>query len=267
MGNIAGTIDTLKRYLPKSKPSPKFHSFQPIVVENDEEEETAIPSPLAERENARGTTFGIKYFDAKGNVSVRRVSCQSFDGSHLYAYCHERKRARCFRLDRIREIYDMHTGEIWDDASEFLGVLSDFGIRRKSDKPAPGKNQEKAMSRIRDGVRVLVYIARSDGFVHPKEMEVVEDYCRQRCSGGNTQARDYSMPVEDYNMKAIMDWAARQFPDIETVESSLYKVAGSTSNWELLRKSIRAIVDADGVLHPDEVQAVMEIERIMEEAA
>lgn len=66
----------------------------------------------------------LKYQDAKGDVTDRHVTVRSVVISFadqvvtwrtLTGYCHLRKMARTFRADRIVDIADADTGEIWPD--------------------------------------------------------------------------------------------------------------------------------------------------------
>lgn len=56
--------------------------------------------------------YEIKYKDAEGNISVRKIFVRDFDGRVLEAYCFLRNDDRTFYVPRIVECVDLATGEV-----------------------------------------------------------------------------------------------------------------------------------------------------------
>ena len=56
--------------------------------------------------------YEIKYKDAEGNISVRKIFVRDFDGRVLDAYCFLRNDDRTFYVPRIVECVDLATGEV-----------------------------------------------------------------------------------------------------------------------------------------------------------
>lgn len=56
--------------------------------------------------------YEIKYKDAEGNISVRKIFVRDFDGRVLDAYCFLRNDDRTFYVPRIVECVDLETGEV-----------------------------------------------------------------------------------------------------------------------------------------------------------
>lgn len=68
----------------------------------------------AEMRNVRNLkpNYEIKYRDAEGNESLRKVFVRDFDGKVLDAYCFLRNEDRSFYVPRIVESVDLETGEV-----------------------------------------------------------------------------------------------------------------------------------------------------------
>lgn len=66
--------------------------------------------------------YEIKYRDAEGNESVRKIFVRKFDGRVLEAHCFLRGDERTFYVPRIVECVDLETGEVIN-ANEFYGDL------------------------------------------------------------------------------------------------------------------------------------------------
>ena len=81
-----------------------------------------VPSdPLADM------TCIIRYVDGWGDQSTRRITIALVERRAyavlIEAYCHERRAARTFRLDRVQECWDSGTGEVIDLASLIDSVV------------------------------------------------------------------------------------------------------------------------------------------------
>lgn len=181
-----------------------------------------------------GETIGIRYVDAKGDESERRIAVRALDeidgDIYIQAYCYERRACRHFWASRIEFAVDLESGEIFDDALAF------FRHPRAGDLEG-----EKALAHARRGVNILAFLAWCDGSYHPDEHEWLMEYIRDRC---DYQSFDESLvngslkrmrPQQDVFAKA-----ARQLPK-----------RGETEIRKVLRYA-RRVIDADGILAPEE---------------
>ena len=118
-----------------------------------------------ERDGSSSYAGFIRYTDAGGVATARRIICRSISGygraETVTAWCCERKAARTFRIDRIDELVCLETGEVLDPAAHFEQLWM-HGALKVADKA------------LNDLGRVLVFMARCDGSVHPLEVESIE---------------------------------------------------------------------------------------------
>ena len=119
-----------------------------------------------------GVTIGIEHVDADGSVSRRWatiVATAEVDGhNRLLCHCFMSEGLRSYRLDRVISIFDEH-GETFD-VREFLH------LKASPTKARTGGGSYR--SAIRDGLRVLIAVARADGHLDAEEVDVIMDYAR-----------------------------------------------------------------------------------------
>lgn len=96
---------------------------EPQYEEEDEEE--LVDMPLRYYESSSVPQFEIKYQDAYGNLSVRKIAVRKVVGKSLKAHCFLRNEERTFIISRIVECVDLDTGELisGDLRSYFVGRL------------------------------------------------------------------------------------------------------------------------------------------------
>lgn len=198
-----------------------------------------------------GLSLYIEYEDANGRRSERRITCRTLAerpaGRTLVAWCHERNAPREFRIDRIAEVVDVVTGELLD-ANDVFGRY----VANQSHLDRPD------LDRI---VRILVFLARCDGRDHPSEWVAVEDaiaaYCIRYdgdddlCSATLHTARRLAPTGLDF--VAALRWFIRR-PDGP-------KLA------RLVLDHSRRLIDADGVLRPEEIRWGVEVENVLKRTA
>ena len=117
-------------------------------------------------------TIGIEHVDADGSVSRRWatiVATAEVDGQNrLLCHCFMSEGLRSFRLDRVVSLFDEH-GETFD-VREFLH------LKANPTKARTGGGSYRSV--IRDGLRVLIAVARADGHLDAEEVDVIMDYAR-----------------------------------------------------------------------------------------
>jgi len=119
-----------------------------------------------------GMTIGIEHVDADGFVSRRWatiVATAEVDGhNRLLCHCFSSEDLRSFRMDRVINFFD-EQGETFD-VREFLH------LKANPTKARTGGGSYR--SAIRDGLRVLIAVARADGHLNAEEVDVIMDYAR-----------------------------------------------------------------------------------------
>ena len=144
------------------------------------------------------TEFLIRYQDAEGNLSERRISnIEVQDSSHIHAYCHKRAENRTFKLSRIVSAVDAKTGEVIEDMSSFMGVAPPE--KPPPPLPAPTPVGTKAVQRLRNKEKRDLF--------KPFVLAVVEDLVKKRFFNffGNTcfKCGAHSQLVIDHHVPII----------------------------------------------------------------
>lgn len=179
-----GLLDQLLRRTPRATdPAPPIRTTRPAIPISGEDE-PSIESAV--RFILEPYFAMIEYRDAALALTQRRVTMRSVidrDGTrYLQAFCHERNALRTFRLDRIICIINQD-GEVEDAAAWFAEILpiseteavtdrrGNTGGRERS-PPAVQVSPYTALRReITPALTVLIAAARSDDFLHPKEVD------------------------------------------------------------------------------------------------
>ncbi len=244
----------------------------------DAPDDPSMNSPdSAALETGAGLTFGIEYETLDGCHSRRRVTLLGIDakpprGPRMRAFCHERVAPRAFKLDRIAMVFDMD-GVVYHDIRGYLreelhldpdrdwpgdypeatGEKSTAAaVAAQESLSTPGRAQRLAAG---DGLRILVSIARADGFLHDKEVEAVLDYAIQRSAleGLETTTDD---------MAALAAYIRRLRPTSTLIDICLASIEQESPECiGLLLDSSVAVMEADGVLRPEELKLVRDIQR------
>lgn len=207
-----------------------------------------------------GTTFAIEYTDAGGRESTRRITLkklrQTGDGrTYLVCLCHECGETRTFRFDRIRSVIDLDG--VVHEPDTFFGVELRspiapmlFGTPSVYSE-RPGMAQRRV---ARDGLRVLAALARSDGIMHPAEVEVIIDYIAERA------ARE-RLATGDEDRLALGAYLKRQRPGSDTLDECLARLARSPAeDQRLFLRSAIALAEADGQRDTAEVAMLFQFQ-------
>lgn len=141
---------------------PRPRSRMPSVNRANEQ-----PDPPRSKLRDRSSGWGcyIAYVDSGGYESERRITCIRYDRAPggqagIGSFCHEAQEYRLFRIDRIRELIDLATGEVCEPADYFARL-------RRDGLPISDRGLE-ALSKI------LVFMMRCDGHSDPREVEAIE---------------------------------------------------------------------------------------------
>lgn len=231
---------------------PGFEPDLPKFDEDSADQEIGSIEPLAE---FVGSSFAIIYVNAKREqsrrrITVRRVYETAAGNILLRAHCHERNAVRAFRVDRIREIVDLHTGEVHEDPLKYLGLVSVPGFVDSAD------DTQKLIKRCRPAFQILVFMARCDGNYHPSEHLAVMEF-----------ARDSAGDLEPDWEAASLHVVALQ-PDTANFYDATEYFADEASDDEAERlvRHLMTLVEADGVIHENEFEFLLEVKEAFEAA-
>lgn len=189
--------------------------------------------------------YGLTYEDAKGDLSERTVTLKWIEdkGDYLILHCacHLRHQPRQFRTDRVVEIFDITSGEIFDDPFSFFATHPIF--------THPTDPEDVAIKMCRHELTILTMVGAADGLFDPEEQDHVLIHVFDRCV-------DLSLS-EDRLRKRLALFA----PDEHSFWAALNTMGQfKQGDSRLLLRTLRRLVDADGRHSPEEVAFVSEIQ-------
>ncbi|MES2494606.1 MAG: hypothetical protein V4618_00700 [Pseudomonadota bacterium] len=182
------------------------------------------------REEISGLSYFIAYsggtLGSSRRITIRRLQIEGNAIAAVLAFCHERRRLRLFRSDRISEAVDMATGQVFS-GPDFCSLLLDRGI-------------PVAEARLVAMIKILVFFARCDGVEHPAEWEAIERAVVRlsRC-----------LIDDDRHVDNLLAYARRLAPDAADFVSALKGLTKTKLPARIhteLRRAIGQVIDADG---------------------
>lgn len=194
---------------------------------------------VSQRDASSAWAGFMRYADTNGVLSERRIVCRSIEGygaaETISAYCCERKASRRFRIDRIQELVCLETGEVIDPVPHFE-LMRLHGALKVVDKS------------LSDLGRILVFMARCDGSVHPLEAAAVEEgMARYVLRFGG----------DDRVLETALKNVGKIAPDGEDLVAALSRISRhpeAQSVARLVLDCMGKVSMADGKLHPDELE-------------
>ena len=202
-------------------------------VEMAEADEVADTAPVV---------FHLVYEDAAGNVSQRIVTVRKVEASRtghtLLCFCHLRRRARRFALDRVLEVFDVSTGEVHVDPKAFFLCHPLLAVAES--------HEDRAFRLCADDLTILTVVGAADGRFDPNEQDQLLVHVFDRYEDGALDER------------RLRDRLSLLVPDHLSFFQSLSRIRPEDGRH--LRRSLRRIVDADGRLDPAELAFVDTIE-------
>jgi hypothetical protein len=116
----------------------------------------------------------IRYVDGEGQETTRRITTRHFgpenDDYCILAYCHLRQQNRTFKSSRIRQFVDVSTGEVVGDIPSYL---------RHAYDDSPTGRTAHLLTEVADDLVVLLYVARADARLSPKEKTILVAFLRR----------------------------------------------------------------------------------------
>lgn len=190
----------------------------------------------------------VEYSDDLDQESVRRVTLLSAkpdgDDPSFTAYCHTRRDIRRFRFARPLTIIDPVTEEPYSSPNAFLE-------RFRCDRTPQCQVSPlcKVLCAVRDELSMLMFFSRCDGYLHPAERSVVLSFIRE------------TNPGAEYSDDEIWEIVQRLYPDSLTMLNSARRLDASKGPEALsaIQKTIRTLIEADGVIHSDEALHAIEL--------
>jgi hypothetical protein len=245
MGNLAEWIDVRMGFRPKAPPALDYVKSLPPRDADGEGDDTE--EDYLDENDLQGQSFIIEYCDSAGEISTRCITVRKLDRSSdgclcLSAHCWERDAFRKFRVDRILSLRRRSDPTPLGNASQFFEQYMHDGV---------DGYVAALMKTIRPGIRVLLYLARCDGGVHPAEVDVIREYVNSHA------ATPVDWPV-------IQKFIDDQHPDAKLARSmlkcSLINRAGAIK----LLSAAKKLADADGVLAPEEIATLDQMYKFSE---
>ncbi len=197
-----------------------------------------------------GIALGMEYADAAGEISARRLIAERVtpaSGGFLYleGWCLLRNDRRRFRSDRMLKLMIPPT---WDPIADPTGFLREFAL-----EPRPAQRRSRTINPkvvCRDGLAVLLYVARSDSEVPPAaEREAINLYIAAAC-------RRAGIPADDTTVAKIAAYADTLYPSARSMGRYLGRLERDPGALDILVPCLDSLVRADGVYSAHEQQAV-----------
>jgi len=197
-----------------------------------------------------GIALGLEYADAVGEISVRRVIAGRISSGpnrvlYLDGWCLLRNDWRSFRCDRILKLM---LPPAWEEIADPMAFLSEFAPQQEADRQVVRRRNPKIV--CRDGLAILLYVARSDGAVLPTaESHAIARYVSAACQRAGIEANEEI--VSD-----VAAYANTLYPSARSIGSYLGRLERDPGALEILVPCLTELVQADGVYSEQEQQAV-----------
>jgi DNA polymerase III epsilon subunit-like protein len=197
-----------------------------------------------------GVALGLEYVDAAGAPSARRVLAARVRPAasgyfYLDAWCLLRNDWRSFRSDRMRKIM---IPPAWTEVGDPGNFLREYAPEPRERQGTPRGPNTKII--CRDGLSILLYVARSDGDVIPdSEKGVIRDYIAAACQRAGISP-DAAM------VDNVSAYADSLYPSARSMGRYLGRLERDAGALEVLVSHISALVRADIVYSEQEQTAV-----------
>lgn len=196
----------------------------------------------------------IEYTDAEGEQTRRRVTLRSIGlgtyGLMLNAVCHERRKFRTFRADRVTAVIDAN-GEVIT-FQQFCEQALGFTPTMAAVDTQHIIEARKLRDQLRPGLSILVAAARADGHQHINELDAIQLYAEREVlalyAAGKIATRPSIETLEQ--LCALVETMNPQ-------QSSLIGHVLRVCDWDndriaRLAKALGTVIRADGVIADQE---------------
>ena len=198
-------------------------------------------------------TIGIEHVDADGSISrqwATIVATAEMDGhNQLLCHCFRSEDLRAFRMDRVISLFDEH-GETFD-VREFLQ------LKASPTKARTGGGSYR--SAIRDGLRVLIAIARADGQLDAQEVDAMIEYAR-------SEGARKGVTADEAALAELRRYIERLQPSGSVVASCIDRLTEEDQETQKnLLAYLEKVIRADGVIDGSEAELEMLIAERLEQ--
>ncbi len=188
--------------------------------------------------------YHLTYVDAEGAESLRIVTLRRIDptpdGLKLFCWCHAADANRQFRADRVREVFCVATGEVFDNPVTYFAEHPMLN--------APKDPEGYALAVCRQEVNLLVILAAADGEVHEDEQERILIHVYDR------------LPHLDLDESKMRRRLSKVVPDVAAFEAAIWRMGRfKDGDAPALMRTMRKLIDADGHIAPEELSFAEEI--------
>lgn len=207
----------------------------------------------------------IDYTDAGGTRTRRRITIRQIvsDPENVWvaAYCHERKAARKFRLDRIRHFITQDGEAI--DPDTFMRMMCGFApnvVQTDAAKDATKRSLKSFNDNIRPALTVLVAASRSDDHVHNEEVDAIMLYAERAAQHMVRAGRIPAMP-DLAVFDALPDRINRTRPVRDDVAKAMLRIFDwNEDRFDRFAQALKHVIRADGVITQGESAFLADIE-------
>ncbi|WP_292087695.1 TerB family tellurite resistance protein [Brevundimonas sp.] len=188
--------------------------------------------------------YHITYRDSEGHESIRIITLRRIDptpsGYKLFCWCHAAEANRQFRVDRIREVFCIATGEVFSDPVTYFAEHPMLN--------SPKDPEGYALSVCRQEVNLLVILAAADGVVHEDEQERILIHVYDRLS---------HLELDEGKLRRRL---SKIVPDTAAFEAAMWRMGRfRDGDAPALMRTMRKLIDADGHVAPEEIAFAEEI--------
>ncbi|MBB4797560.1 hypothetical protein HNP32_001284 [Brevundimonas bullata] len=202
----------------------------------------AVPDNQAQGDAS--LVYHLTYTDSEGRESLRVVTLRRIDatrdGLKLFCWCHAASANRQFKADRIREVFCVATGEVFDAPGNYFAEHPML--------TAPRDPEAYALATCRHEVNLLTILAAADGEVHEDEQERILVHVYDRVP---------HLVLDEGKLRRRL---SKVVPDVAAFEAAMWRMGRFRDGDSVaLMRSMRKLIDADGHVAAAEIAFAEEI--------
>ncbi|WPY93184.1 hypothetical protein T8T21_08590 [Limimaricola variabilis] len=205
----------------------------------------------------------IDYCDATGAKTRRRITMRSLsrgpNAPILRAICHERRALRAFRCDRIQCFVD-EDGVVTECHGFFREIMGiDLGGLAPAVDPQALNLARRARDRLRPMLSVLVAAARSDGHLHPEELDAILRYAETEALRLEDEG-EFDGPITLEVLDQLARLLVHMAPQRSSIENYYERTRDLSGAAEInFERALREVILADGQIAAGEVAFAEEL--------
>lgn len=194
------------------------------------------PAPRIPPPSDSSLRYAMEYVDFDGVVTNREIAVRavekSYDAVYVIAFCQLRNAMRTFRAERIRSLRSMTDGKEIDDPAGHFSTMSITG----SDA---GRDFSSVMSKARNGLQALVWIANADREMSERELDIMMDFVESRDGMGRQR------PEGDWNRAVARIRIAGMAPTLTEAAGGIARMGFNGRERALVEEAAARLVDTE----------------------